>query len=101
MDAGSVHSCLRQAARGQEELAGLEKPQGRHFGGGFGATRPTNRADCAMSKIAIVFGVMTLALGAVASMHVHASMVQAHVRDSSTGPFNPNLPAEARGGSGP
>lgn len=54
-----------------------------------------------MSKIAIVFGVMTLALGAVASMHVHASMVQAHVRDSSTGPFNPNLPAEARGGSGP
>jgi hypothetical protein len=53
-----------------------------------------------MSKITTVLVLITaLAIGTVVSIHAHASIIQTSARDSSTGPFNPNLPAEARGSS--
>jgi hypothetical protein len=54
-----------------------------------------------MSKISIVLVLISgLAIGTLASIHAHASIVQTSARDSSTGPFNPNLPAESRVRSG-
>jgi hypothetical protein len=34
-----------------------------------------------------------IAIGALASVHAHASVVAPSTADSSTGPFNPNSPA--------
>ena len=54
-----------------------------------------------MSKITVgIVLISGLVLGTLASIHAHAAVIQTSARDSSTGPFNPNLPAEARTRSG-
>jgi hypothetical protein len=54
-----------------------------------------------MSKFTVVLALLSgLVLGTFAPIHARASVVQTSTRDSSTGPFNPNLPAEARRTSG-
>ena len=54
-----------------------------------------------MSKITVgIVLISGLVLGMLASIHAHASVIQTSARDSSTGPFNPKLPAEARTRSG-
>jgi hypothetical protein len=50
-----------------------------------------------MSKITIGFVLISgLVIGMVASIHAHASIISTNTRETSPGPFNPNLPAEAR-----
>jgi hypothetical protein len=54
-----------------------------------------------MSKITVVLALLSgLVLGILAPIYAHASLIEISARDRSTGPFNPNLPAEARRVSG-
>ena len=54
-----------------------------------------------MSKTTVVLVVITgLGLGILTPIYAHASLIETSARDSSTGPFNPNLPVEARRSSG-
>jgi hypothetical protein len=55
----------------------------------------------AMSKSTVVLVLLSgLVLGILAPIYAHASLIETGARDRSTGPFNPNLPAEARRASG-
>ena len=54
-----------------------------------------------MSKTTVVLVLITgLVLGILTPIYAHAPLIETSARDSSTGPFNPNLPAEARRSSG-
>jgi hypothetical protein len=54
-----------------------------------------------MTKITIILVLISgFAIAILAPVYAHASVIQTSARDSSTGPFNPNVPAEARTRSG-
>ena len=54
-----------------------------------------------MSKITVVLALLSgVVLGIPAPIYAYASLIETGARDRSTGPFNPNLPTEARRVSG-
>jgi hypothetical protein len=89
---------VRQAARGQEEL---DQWNQWNAGRPSEATCPSSDEDWQMTKITIILVLISgFAIAILAPVYAHASVIQTSARDSSTGPFNPNVPAEARTRSG-